>query len=116
MAKVFFWQYTDKFILESTQVAAIELAKGQLTTDPLNHSGDELHTVIKLFDEVKIESNGISLVYRNNHQEWSLDYSVQRQGTRIHLKIDPSSKGLVKKYLKNYLQQNIQHYVFQSIY
>ena len=83
--------------LESTQVAAIELAKGQLTTDPRNHSGDELYTVIKLFDEVKIESNGISLVYCNNHQEWSLDYSVQQQGTRIHLKIDPSSKRSCKR-------------------
>ena len=95
--KGIFGNIQTNLLLESTQVAAIELAKGQLTTDPINHSGDELYTVIKLFDEVKIESNGISLVYNNNHQEWSLDYSVQRQGTRIHLKIDPSSKRSCKR-------------------
>ena len=115
MVKVFL-AMKSKLSLESTQVSAIELAKGQITTDPLNHSGDELHTVIKLFDEVKIESNGISLNYINYHQEWSLDHSVQQHGTRIHLKIDPSSKDLVKRYLKNYLRLNIQHCVFLSIY
>ena len=95
--KGIFGNIQSNLSLKSTQVAAIELAKGQLTTDPLNHSGDELHTVIKLFDDVKIESNGISLDYSNYHQEWSLDYSVQQQGTRIHLKIDPSSKRSCKK-------------------
>ena len=33
-------------------MAALEIAKGGLTTDPDNHSGEELHTLINLFDQV----------------------------------------------------------------
>jgi len=77
--------------LTSTELAALELAKGDLTTNFDRHSGGELNTIIHLFDLVTIDSSGKSLKY-SNHDDWQIDYSVQQKGTRIHLQIDPLSK------------------------
>ena len=78
--------------LKNPQMAALEIAKGYLTTDPKNHSGEELHTLINLFDQVAIDSTGISLKFDNKTYSWMIDHSIQKQGTRIHLKIKPSSR------------------------
>ncbi len=78
--------------LSNSSVAALELAKGNVTTDPSRHSGDELNTIIQLFDKVTIDSSGISLKYFNKNQDWLLKHSKQLHGTRIHLQIDSLSK------------------------
>ena len=78
--------------LNTCQIAAIEVSKGYITTDPNNHSGDELNTVIHLFDKVAIDASGISLSFVNDINEWKIDHSSQKKGTRIHLQIDPNSK------------------------
>ena len=77
---------------DNAHIAAIELAKGPLTTDPDNHSGDELFTLMHLFDYAKIESSEKSLKYLNQKNFWKIDDSIHKQGTRIHLKINPFSK------------------------
>ena len=86
--------------LNSIQSAALELAKGQVTTDEENHSGDELNTVIHLFDTAVIESNGIFLKYINKTSSFSSGSSLQQKGTRIHLKINPYSKRTCGKTFK----------------
>ena len=78
--------------LKSTELAALELAKGNLTTDPNRHLGGELNTIIHLFDLVTIDSSGKSLKYSNYDDDWQISYSVQQKGTRIHLQINPSLK------------------------
>jgi len=78
--------------LKNTQIAVLELAKGHVTTDPDHHSGDELNTVIHLFDKVTIDASGKSLTYINETQDWLIDHSTQQQGTRIQLQIKPSSR------------------------
>jgi len=78
--------------LPNTRLAALELAKGNVTTDPSNHSGDELNAIIHLFDKVTIDSSGKSLKFFNDNHEWLLQHSTQQQGTRIHLQIDSLSK------------------------
>ena len=86
--------------LDSIQCAVLELAKGRVTTDEENHSGDELNTVIHLFDEAVIESNGIFLKYINKTSSFSSGSSLQQKGTRIHLKINPDSKRTCGKTFK----------------
>ena len=87
--------------IENAHIAAIELAKGPITTDPDNHSGDELFTLMHLFDSVKIESSGKSLNYMNQKKYWMIDDSIQKQGTRIHLKINPFSKRSCQSIFEN---------------
>ena len=87
-------------------MAALEIAKGGLTTDPDNHSGEELHTLINLFDQVTIDSTGISLKFDNKSHSWMIDRSIHKKGTRIHLKIKPSSKRTCQKYFKDCSKEN----------
>ena len=87
-----FENLNNSLILEDIQVAAIEIAKGRITTDPQNHGGDELMTVIHLFDKVTIDSSGICLTYYNKKNEWTVTRSSQQKGTRIHLEIKSKSR------------------------
>ena len=77
--------------LSSTQMAAMEIAKGNVTTDPDRHSGDELNTIIHLFDKAIIDSANKSLRYFNNNNCWEINPSRHQNGTRIHLQINPNS-------------------------
>jgi hypothetical protein len=95
-----FGKIKSLLFLENTQIAAIELAKGWVTTDPENHSGDDLKAVIHLFDTVKIESNGKSLSFINKNEEWMIEPSTQQHGTRIHLKINPNSNRSCEEIFK----------------
>ena len=89
--------------LENAQVAAVELAKGHVTTDPDYHSGDELNTVIHLFDKVTIDASGKSLSFINKTQDWTINHSTQNKGTRIHLEIETGS-------------QRTCHQIFQKLF
>ena len=87
--------------LESIQNSAIELAKGRVTTDKENRSGEELYTVLHLFDSTKIESNGIFLNFYNKDSSFHSGSSSQRYGTRMHLKINPmSNRSCQKTFMK----------------
>ena len=85
-----------KLGLSNTQLAAIEIAKGQVTTNPLQNSGDALNTIFHLFDRVKIDSSGFGIMYDSRKKIWEIDYSKQKQGTRIHLQINPNSKRTIE--------------------
>ena len=87
-----FENLNNSLILEDIQVAAIEIAKGRITTDPQNHGGDELMTVIHLFNKVTIDSSGICLTYYNKKNEWTVTRSSQQKGTIIHLEIKSNSR------------------------
>ena len=76
--------------LANDHLAALELAKGNLKVEPDYHSGDELYAVIHLFDRVRMESSGKSLIFSNFNQEWEIGDSSQTKGSRIHLIINPS--------------------------
>ena len=95
----------SKLNLDSIQLALMEVAKGQVTTDPDHHSGDELNTVVNLFDSVKIDSSGFGLVYSSKDKAWQAVRSKQQQGTRVHLQIDPKAKRSCEETFK-YLFKN----------
>ena len=77
--------------LSSAQVAAFQLAKGKVSSDLSKNLGEELNTVIRLFDFVSVEANGKGLKYSHDKQNWSISDSAQKYGTRIHLKIHSES-------------------------
>ena len=87
--------------LENNKVAAIELAKGRVTTDPDHHSGDELNTVIQLFDKVTIDASGKSLTFIDKTKDWTIKHSTQKHGTRIHLEIESNSEKNCKEIFQN---------------
>ena len=82
----------DALHFDDVQIAAVEIAKGHVTSDPENHAGDDLMVVIQMFDEVEISSSGVSLKYINGKNDWTLKPSRQKNGTRIHLGIGTNSR------------------------
>ncbi|MBL50895.1 MAG: hypothetical protein CMG57_02920 [Candidatus Marinimicrobia bacterium] len=102
-----FEKLNQSLSLNNTKIAAVEIAKGHITTDPENHSGDELMTVIHLFDKVKIDASGIRLVFQNKQNEWNVFASSQQKGTRIHLEIKTNSKRTCQK---------VFHQIFEKEY
>lgn len=86
--------------LSCIQNAAIELVKGGVTTDEEHHSGDDLNAVMNLFDSFRIESNGMFLEFDIENLSYSSGESAQKQGTRMHFKIDPKSERTCQKVFK----------------
>ena len=87
----------SKLDLEIVELAALELAKGQITTDLFQNSGEALNTIFHLFDKVKVDSSGYGIVYVSNREQWDIKYSTQKQGTRVHLQINPNSNRTCDK-------------------
>ena len=87
----------SKLDLEIVELAALELAKGQITTNLLKNSGEALNTIFHLFDKVKVDSSGYGIVYLSNKEQWDIKYSTQKQGTRVHLQINPNSNRTCDK-------------------
>lgn len=85
------------FKIEDPYIAVIEFAKGHITTDPEYHSGEELMTVVRLSDKMTIDSSGLCLKYTKGNNEWSINSSTQKKGTRIHLGINMQSKRTCEK-------------------
>ena len=93
--------------LNNLLTAVIEIAKGHVTSDPENHSGDELRTVIHLFDKVTIDASGLCLTYTNPKQEWTSSVSMQQTGTRFHLEINTKSRRTLQNvFLKIFDHEN----------
>ena len=95
--------------LVNTRMAGLELAKGNMTTDPSNHSGDELTAIVHLFDKVTIDSSGQSLKFFNDNNEWLIQDSKQKHGTRIHLQIDTQSNRSCAKIFEFIFKKKHKH-------
>ena len=93
------------FHFSEIQTAAVEIAKGHVTSDPENHAGDDLMVVIHLFDQVEILSSGVSLKFNNDQNDWVLGQSKQQSGTRIHLGIRTNSKRTCQDVFKNIFEK-----------
>tara|TARA_X000001036_G_C20601400_1_gene775069 strand:- start:102 stop:1115 length:1014 start_codon:yes stop_codon:yes gene_type:complete len=87
----------SKLKLPNIRSAALELTKGYVSTNPLVNSGEELNAVINLFDIVEIGSSGKSLIFENKNTDWELKNSLQKKGTRFHLRISASSDRTCSK-------------------
>ena len=75
--------------------ALLELAKGKLTTDPDNHTGEGIFFTSRVFDKFEIDSNGVKF---SHDQQFEFDYilengfSINKVGTAVYMIIDRNSK------------------------
>ena len=98
----------SKLDLEIVELAALELAKGKITTNLLQNSGEALNTIFHLFDKVEVDSSGYGIVYVSNREQWDIKYSTQKQGTRVHLQINPNSNRTCNKIFQNLFSKKEQ--------
>lgn len=77
--------------------AILELAKGKLTTDPVNHSGEGIFFSSKVFDAYDIRSGNLHFM----HDVGELDVLAERekeskQGTLVLMRLDNESPRVIK--------------------
>jgi len=63
----------------------LELAKGKLTTDPANHSGEGIFFTSRVFDHFAILSRNLYFSHEAEKRDWLIQYESDRPGTTIKL-------------------------------
>jgi len=74
--------------LEDAHHAVLELAKGKLTTDPKNHSGEGIFFTSRMFDSFAIHSRGVSYSHDfGDRYDW-IEEARENKGTAVFLELD----------------------------
>ena len=79
-----FHQLAQRAGLDDAQQAALELAKGRLTTQPARHGGRGLFFVARMVDAINLQSDGQVLSWRGNAQTVQFrSHPLRRPGTTV---------------------------------
>lgn len=68
--------------------AILELAKGKLTTDPANHTGEGIFFTSRAFDSFIIFSRNLYFSHKAEQDDWLIDHDGDIHGTCVLLKLD----------------------------
>lgn len=78
--------------------AVLELAKGKLTTDPANHSGEGIFFSSRMFDAFDILSGEVYFAHEfEKKEDWILQRSTPRDGTFVTMKLHNHTARTTKK-------------------
>ncbi|WP_298135494.1 DUF4325 domain-containing protein [Acidiferrobacter sp.] len=68
--------------------SVLELAKGKLTTDPANHTGEGIFFASRMFDEFLILSGGVFFSHEfHETEDWILQSSSSTKGTLVMMEL-----------------------------
>jgi hypothetical protein len=68
--------------------AVLELAKGKLTTDPSNHTGEGIFFSSRMFDRFVIMSGGVHFSHDfGNEEDWILENPQPGTGTTVYMRL-----------------------------
>lgn len=84
------------FGFDDAQQAALELAKGKLTTDEQRHSGEGIFFTSRMFDSFSIYSTGFVFIHEGNDWIAREEESENTSGTLVRMKIDFDSARTVQ--------------------
>jgi len=83
--------------------AILELAKGKLTTDPENHTGEGIFFTSRMFDDFNILSGGTYFSHKFGEQEdWILERTKFASGTTVWMKLDNHTSRTTRKVFDKY--------------
>jgi hypothetical protein len=89
----FFYKIRERFGLEDQRHAILELAKGKLTTDPANHSGEGIFFTPRMMDDCAILSGDVYFSRKlGEPEDWIVERSkADERGTFVgmNLKLIP---------------------------
>ena len=94
--------------LDDERHAVLELAKGKLTTDPENHTGEGIFFTSRLFDEFNILSRDIFFLHDSTTQEdWiqeirAVSNGAEFPGTLVVLELNNDSDKTLKEVFDEY--------------
>lgn len=82
--------------------AILELAKGKLTTDPDNHSGEGIFFTSRAFDRFQIQSGELVFDHAKHHDDWLMEVEHPAAGTTVVLRLchvaDKSMRSIFEDY------------------
>jgi biotin operon repressor/anti-sigma regulatory factor (Ser/Thr protein kinase) len=77
------------FNLLDERHAVLELAKGKLTTDPKNHTGEGIFFTSRMVDTFNIFSGGVTFMHEfGQSEDWIFERTDQQVGTIVYLKLN----------------------------
>ena len=78
--------------------AILELAKGKLTTDPDNHTGEGIFFTSRMFDDFDILSGGVYFNHNYGESEdWILDREQRSNGTGVWMRLNNHTSRTAQK-------------------
>jgi len=78
--------------------AVLELAKGKLTTDPENHTGEGIFFTSRMFDAFDILSGGVYFSHKfGEAEDWILERAQPESGTAVRMKLNNHTSRSQKK-------------------
>ncbi len=84
--------------LHDERHSVLELAKGKLTTDPDNHSGEGIFFSSRMFDKFDICSGKVFFSHNNDYEEdWITEHEEFQSGTCVFMKLANNSNKLMKQ-------------------
>lgn len=89
--------------LADERQALFELAKGKLTTDKKNHSGQGIFFTSRMVDHFRILSEGVYFSHEIKAEEdWLLENEAPAKGTAVFMKLDNHTSRTTTKVLDKY--------------
>jgi anti-sigma regulatory factor (Ser/Thr protein kinase) len=78
--------------LNDPRHAILELAKGKLTTDPEQHSGEGIFFTSRMFDRFIILSKGLYFSHQDPDDDWLMEHNIDVKGTAVQMSIGTDSE------------------------
>jgi hypothetical protein len=93
--------------------AIFELAKGKLTTDPKNHTGEGIFFSSRMFDEFSILSGGIYFGHvRASNEDWLIERTKAMNGTAVFMQLNNHTSRTTKKVFDQFAPEEDGSYGF----
>ncbi len=87
--------------------ALLELAKGKLTTDPDNHSGEGIFFSSRLFDSFWIVSGNVFFDHRHEQEvDWLEETEFAMSGTTVSMKLNNNTARTAKQIFDEYSDED----------
>jgi DNA-binding transcriptional ArsR family regulator len=83
--------------LYDARESILELAKGKLTTDPQNHSGEGIFFTSRAFDSFIIISRNLYFTHQADKDDWLIDKDSDSTGTSIYLRLSNACHRTMKE-------------------
>lgn len=99
------------FNLENKKDAILELAKGKLTSDPENHTGEGIFFTSRLFDKFDILSENL-FFHGHDKDDWLLEAENFGNGTAVFMKIKRDSNTDYNEIFGKYANPELDDYGF----